>query len=164
MLSTDSRQKLEYQLRGFRLPGPGFPANNDGLILSCPSHIRVGVVGHGEDVWRQFPDLLPDPTVFYTNCPLSPLVHSNLISCVNGDVHVRIDRYQNRPGIRLNFDNIPLEERIAHVDQFLSVADGYISQNGTLMVVSQLAHVLHPLDRRRVHEADPSVGRKPLFL
>ena len=46
-------QHLRHQVRGDRFSGPGFPGNDEPLVLGFVYHGVVSLVGHREDVCRQ---------------------------------------------------------------------------------------------------------------
>ena len=46
-------QHLRHQVRGDRFSGPGFPGNDEPLVLGFVDHGVVSIVGHREDVRRQ---------------------------------------------------------------------------------------------------------------
>ena len=66
--------------------------DNNTLVLFVSLHVIVRIVSDGENVWRQFTDLL-----FF--------VQLNLFSSVDRQNLVRIDCHKNRTSVRLEINN-----------------------------------------------------------
>ena len=81
-------QELQNQFRRFGLAAAALAADDDALIVLVPLHTPVGIVADGEDVRREFADLLVR-------------VLPDVIAIVDVEQLVGIDSDQNRARERL---------------------------------------------------------------
>jgi len=117
-------QELQHQLHGLRLAGAALAGDDDGLVPEVRHQVAVRVVGDGVDVGR-------------LGAAAAVLVLLHHLRRVAGQQLERVARHQDGRHVRVD---VVLHEPLAQV-----------VQDGGLVQVVQLDHVVVHLQRRLVH-------------